>query len=112
MVANSFLDSDACVNAILQAAQTHNVNPYYIVARIFQEQRKDGSVLSKGQGYNGQYVGVYNVFNIGASGNGKETVILNGLKKAQEKGYLIDTCLAAQDQFKVYLDYFRIKYDG
>ena len=36
-----------------------------------------------------------------------------GLKEwKQEKGYLIDTCLAAQDQFKVYLDYFRIKYDG
>ena len=36
-----------------------------------------------------------------------------GLKEwGQEKGYLIDTCLAAQDQFKVYLDYFRIKYDG
>lgn len=26
------------------------------------------------------------------------------------KGYLLDTCLTAQDQFKVYLDYFRIKY--
>lgn len=25
-----------------------------------------------------------------------------------KKGYLIDTCLAAQDQFKAYLDYFRI----
>lgn len=35
-----------------------------------------------------------------------------GLKEwEQEKGYLIDTCLAAQDQFKAYLDYFRIKYD-
>ena len=35
-----------------------------------------------------------------------------GLKEwNQEKGYLIDTCLAAQDQFKVYLDYFRIEYD-
>ena len=35
-----------------------------------------------------------------------------GLKEwDQEKGYLIDTCLAAQDQFKVYLDYFRIEYD-
>ena len=28
----------------------------------------------------------------------------------REKGYLTDTCLAAQDQFKKYLDYFRIKY--
>lgn len=27
-----------------------------------------------------------------------------------EKGYLTDTCLAAQDQFKKYLDYFRIAY--
>jgi len=87
MVANSFISSDSCVNAILQAAQTHNVNPYYIVARIFQEQGRDGSTLSKGQGYNGQYVGVYNVFNIGANGNGKETVILNGLKKAQDNGW-------------------------
>ena len=35
-----------------------------------------------------------------------------GLKEwKQGKGYLIDTCLAAQDQFKVYLDYFRIEYD-
>lgn len=35
-----------------------------------------------------------------------------GLKEwKQEKGYLIDTCLSAQDKFKIYLDYFRIEYD-
>ena len=28
----------------------------------------------------------------------------------REKGYLTDTCLAAQDEFKRYLDYFRIAY--
>ena len=34
-----------------------------------------------------------------------------GLKEwNNEKGYLIDTCLAAQDRYKVYLDYFRISY--
>lgn len=34
-----------------------------------------------------------------------------GLKEwLNEKGYLLDTCLAAQDKFKKYLDYFRIKY--
>jgi len=27
-----------------------------------------------------------------------------------ERGYLMDTCLTAQDRFKRYLDYFRIKY--
>ncbi len=35
-----------------------------------------------------------------------------GLKEwKEEKGYLINTCLSAQDQFKTYLDYFRIEYD-
>lgn len=28
-----------------------------------------------------------------------------------EQGYLLDTCLSAQDKFKTYLDYFRIPYD-
>ena len=27
-----------------------------------------------------------------------------------EKGFLCDTCLSAQDKFKTYLDYFRIEY--
>ena len=34
-----------------------------------------------------------------------------GLKEwNKEKGYLTDTCLTAQDKYKAYLDYFRIKY--
>lgn len=34
-----------------------------------------------------------------------------GLKEwNSEKGYLIDTCLTAQDRYKTYLDYFRIRY--
>ena len=34
-----------------------------------------------------------------------------GLKEwNNEKGYLIDTCLTAQDKYKAYLDYFRIEY--
>ena len=34
-----------------------------------------------------------------------------GLKEwDNEKGYLIDTCLTAQDKYKAYLDYFRIEY--
>lgn len=28
-----------------------------------------------------------------------------------EKGYLTDTCLTAQDKYKAYLDYFRIRYE-
>lgn len=35
-----------------------------------------------------------------------------GLKEwKEENGYLIDTCLTAQDKFKVYLDYFKIEYE-
>ena len=34
-----------------------------------------------------------------------------GLKEwDNEEGYLMDTCLSAQDKFKGYLDYFRIEY--
>lgn len=35
-----------------------------------------------------------------------------GLKEwDNEKGYLMDTCLTAQDRYKAYLDYFEIKYE-
>lgn len=35
-----------------------------------------------------------------------------GLKEwKNEKGYLLDTCLASQDKFKQYLDYFKIPYN-
>ena len=34
-----------------------------------------------------------------------------GLKEwDEEKGYLMDSCLTAQDRYKAYLDYFRIVY--
>ena len=87
MVNNTFLNNDSYINAILEAAKKYNVNAYYVIARILQEQGTSGSVLCAGNGYNGQYVGFYNVFNIGASGNGKENIILNGLKRAQDKGW-------------------------
>ena len=32
--------------------------------------------------------------------------------KNREKGYLTDTCLAAQDKYKAYLDFFRIEYES
>lgn len=125
MVANTFLNNESYINAITHAARTYNVNAYYIVARILQEQGASGSTLSKGQGYNGQYVGVYNVFNIGASGNGKETVILNGLKKAQSKGWttlessiiggteIIAQSYIAKGQNTLYFQKFDVEYsDG
>ena len=42
---------------------------------------------------------------------GSEDVYYRGLKEwNNEKGYLMDTCLTAQDRYKEYLDYFRISY--
>ena len=36
----------------------------------------------------------------------------HGLKEwNQEKGYLMDKCLAVQDKYKAYLDFFRIEYE-
>ncbi len=84
MVKETFIDNTECIKAIKDASKTYNVSPYYIVARILQEQGKSGSVLTKGKGYNGKYKGVYNIFNIGANGNGKSSVIENGLKTAQK----------------------------
>lgn len=87
MVNGSFLNIDSYIDKIMSACKNANVNPYYIVARILQEHGKNGSTLTKGQGYNGQYVGYYNVFNIGATGSNKEKVILNGLAKAKSYGW-------------------------
>lgn len=43
--------------------------------------------------------------------DGLKLFYYRGLREwPQEKGYLIDTCLSAQDKFKKYLDYFRIAY--
>ena len=81
-----FWNKESYINAIIEASKKYNVNVYYVIARILQEQG-NGSTLVKGEGYNGQYVGVYNVFNIGASGNGKDNVILNGLARAEQEGW-------------------------
>lgn len=87
MVAGTFMNNNSYINTLVQSAKSYDVNPYYLAARIIQEQGKTGSTLIEGNGYKGQYVGYYNVFNIGATGNGKDNVILNGLKKASEKGW-------------------------
>ena len=83
MLKGTFLEDEKYADTIISACMQYNVNPYYIVARILQEQGKTGTTLTKGEGYNGQYVGYYNIFNIGACGSGTEKVILNGLAKAK-----------------------------
>lgn len=83
----SYLNTDEIVTAIYDAAQELNINPFYIIGKILQEQGSNGSVMCAGKGYKGQYVGYYNLFNVGASGQGEANVILNGLKYAYDKGW-------------------------
>lgn len=87
MVKGTFLNSTYTIDAIIDSAKDYNVNPYYIVARLIQEQGNNGSELVTGKGYNGSYSGYYNAFNIGTTGNTRADVILNGLKRAQKEGW-------------------------
>ena len=97
MIKGTFMDKDSfreeCVKAITEAAKTYNINPYFITSKIIQEQSSAGSVLSLGEGYdvNGdginEYVGLYNLFNIGAYQTVEAGTIENGLKYAESKGW-------------------------
>ena len=60
---------------------------FYIVARLLQEQGNSGSSVTSGNGYNGQYVGYYNAFNIAASGSSSSEIITNALAYAKKKGW-------------------------
>lgn len=66
---------------VLEAAAKYNVSPYMLAARLKQEQGSKGtSSLISGK-YEG-YEGLYNYFNIQASGSTDEAKITNGLKCA------------------------------
>lgn len=83
----SYLNNQTIIDGIYDAAQELNINPFYIIGKILQEQGSGANSLCSGQGYKGQYVGYYNLFNVGASGNTTEAVILNGLKYAKNQGW-------------------------
>lgn len=85
----SYLNNQSIIDAIYEVANdpNYNINPFYIIGKILQEQGNGASALCSGQGYKGQYVGYYNLFNVGASGKGEEAVILNGLAYAKSQGW-------------------------
>lgn len=74
-------------NTFIKAAQTYNVSPIHLASRALQEQGITGSPLSLGNGFGGNYVGYYNFYNIGATGNNDSDIIMNGLKYAYNKGW-------------------------
>lgn len=74
------------------ACRNENVNPYYIIARLFQENgRNPKNGTYKMNGGDGKYY--YNPFNIGATGNSKSEVYNNALARAKREGW--DTMVKA-----------------
>ena len=74
------------VSAIDNACRSQNVNPYYIVSRLIQEQGRKGTSIGTGMD-GGDGKTYYNPFNIGASGNGYDTIYANALATAKSYGW-------------------------
>ncbi len=68
--------------AFCNIARQLGVSPFHLASRVRQEQGDGTSPLISGT--HPSYPGVYNYFNIGATGKGSAQVIENGLKKAAE----------------------------
>ncbi len=83
-VNKTFLSNYA--SAIDNACKNKNVNSYYIIARLLQEQGDNGTEIGKGMN-GGDGKTYYNPFNIGASGNGDAQIYANALKTAKENGW-------------------------
>ncbi|MCR5626633.1 MAG: hypothetical protein K6F99_04890 [Lachnospiraceae bacterium] len=73
-------------NAFYTIGSDIKVSPYHLASRVIQEQGSAGSseMIS---GTNSTYPGVYNYFNIGASGSTSAQVLANGLKYAKDAGW-------------------------
>ena len=81
----SFLEGDSISEALIQAGENANLDPYFIASRLIQEQGKNGTTLSRGCEYNNAIV--YNPFNINAKGNSQEEIIQNAAQYAYEQGW-------------------------
>ena len=84
-------DEDSIV-AFTNVAQKNKINAYHLITRVIQEQGRSGtSPLCSGAKYVGTdgvtYEGYYNLFNIGATGNGRDNVITNGLARAKKENW-------------------------
>ena len=79
MISGTFLQGHA--NEIANSANATGINPYYIIARLIQEQGRNGSATSSGAS------GYYNPFNIGATGNSDAEEIENAINYAKNQGW-------------------------
>lgn len=88
---NCVVGTHSYVDTFLEVGEAKGVSPSHLAARVKIEQGAYGSTLSLGKGWpnhfdeagNLKYVGLYNFFNIGASGATDEQVLENGFKYAE-----------------------------
>ena len=93
----TFLYSWENASLINRVCREADANPYFIIARIIQEQGNKGGATYRMQDTDGTIY--YNLFNIGAGGNGDE-VYQNALKKAKEMGWIsIELCIRGGIRF-------------
>ena len=89
----TFLYSRENASIINRVCREKNANPYYIIARLLQEQGNAGGATSKMVDTDGTVY--YNLFNIGASGNSQQEVYNNALARAKKEGWTsIEKCLS------------------
>ncbi len=72
-------------NAFWEIGNSLGVSPFHLACRVYQEQGRGTSPLISGT-YSG-YEGLYNYFNIGASGATNEAIYTSGLKRARDYGW-------------------------
>ena len=82
---NTFLEGNNIAQALIQAGENANLDPYFIASRLIQEQGRKGATLSNGYEYNGKIV--YNPFNIRATGNSRDEILQNAGQYAYEQGW-------------------------
>lgn len=70
----------------MQIGKALNVSPYHLASRVRQEQGNDGSSPLISGTYPG-YEGLYNYYNILASGTTYDEIIRNGLEEARAAGW-------------------------
>ena len=71
---------------IMEAARENDVSAYMLASRLRQEQGTQGTSSLISGTYPG-YTGLYNYFNIDASGKTDYDVVINGLNKARAEGW-------------------------
>ena len=103
MLKGSFLEDnnfDKYTSTILTECKNSNVNPYYIAAKIIQEQGKKGGSTFKMESNDSKADYYYNIFNIRATGTTRADVIRNAYNKAVNEGWdTIEKCLKGGIEF-------------